>query len=321
MKKWINEQIQIQAGFTIIEALIVMSIFISLIGLSTINLLNAKHKSSLSTSVDTFIADLKQQQIKAMTGDTEGRANSGNYGIFLDAGKYTLFHDAYSATESTNFNIKLGDNIEFSNVTFPSSQIIFLQGSGEVSGYMSGSNTLTIKDIIDNSQKTILLNEYGVVTIPSPINIILNPSFESATIAPWIFFTTGTGSFNASPPAYAGEKSARVTLNTLGDNMQLYQKDLPLEPNTGYRLTFSAYSSTGHDMRVVLLKHVTPFTNYGLEYATGLTTSWNTFTTEFTTSGFSGNVNDARLMFYFVGYASPGDIYRIDNVSLEKISE
>lgn len=164
MKIWINEQIHRQAGFTIYEVLIVMAIFIILTGLLTINLLNAKHQSSLSTSVDIFISDLKQQQLKAMLGDTEGRSSSDNYGIFFGAGKYTLFHGTYYSTGSANFNINLGDKIEFSNITFPNSQILFLRGSGEIYNYASGSSTVSIKDILDNNQKTITINEYGVVT-------------------------------------------------------------------------------------------------------------------------------------------------------------
>jgi len=151
-------------GYTLTEIIIVMSILILLTGLTTISLLNAKHKSSLSASVDTFIADLKQQQLKAMLGDTEGRISSGNYGIFFAGGTYTLFHGVYSPTESTNFDLSLSDNIEFSNITFPGSQIIFLQGSGEIDNYTDGQNTITIKDIIDNNQKTLTINEHGVVT-------------------------------------------------------------------------------------------------------------------------------------------------------------
>ncbi len=150
-------------GYTLTEIIIVMSILILLTGLTTISLLNAKHKSSLSASVDTFIADLKQQQLKAMLGDTEGRISSGNYGIFFAGGTYTLFHGDYSSTDSANFDLSLGDNIEFSNITFPGSQIVFLQGSGEIDAYVSGLNTITIKDIIDNNQKTLTINEYGVV--------------------------------------------------------------------------------------------------------------------------------------------------------------
>lgn len=159
-----SKHTSLQAGFTIIEALLVMSIFIILAGLSTINLLNAKQSTSLSTSVDTFIADLKQQQLKAMVGDTEGRVASGNYGIFLGVDKYTFFHGTYSSSEPSNFNASLGDSIQFTNITFPTPQIVFLQGSGEVDNYTDGSNTITIKDIVGNNQKVITINEYGVVT-------------------------------------------------------------------------------------------------------------------------------------------------------------
>lgn len=171
MSKWIKGQIFIperlvisQAGFSLIEVITVMSIFILVTGLTTINLLNAKHISSLTTSVDIFIADLKKQQLKAMLGDTEGRSSSDKYGIFFNEKKYTLFHGDYYATDSANFTISLGDNIEFSNITFPSSQIIFLQGNGEIENYTDGTNMITIKDIIDNNQKTITINRYGVVT-------------------------------------------------------------------------------------------------------------------------------------------------------------
>lgn len=153
-----------QKGYTLTEVIIVMSTFILLTGLSTISLLGAKHRSSLSASVDTFIADLKQQQLKAMVGDTEGRAASGNYGIFFGAGTYTLFHDAYSSTDTSNFNASLGDSIQFSDITFPGSQIVFLQGSGNINNYESTMSAITIKDIVDNSQKTITINEYGVIT-------------------------------------------------------------------------------------------------------------------------------------------------------------
>jgi hypothetical protein len=41
---------------------------------------------------------------------------------------------------------------------------------------------------------------------------------------------------------------------------------------------------------------------------------------EFTTSGFSGTVNDGRLMFWLAPYDAAGDQYFIDNVSLETVS-
>jgi prepilin-type N-terminal cleavage/methylation domain-containing protein len=70
-----------RTGFTIIELMIAMGIFVIITSLVTINLLNAQHIASIDSTVTTLIADLKQQQVKAMTGDTEGRGITDQYGI------------------------------------------------------------------------------------------------------------------------------------------------------------------------------------------------------------------------------------------------
>lgn len=106
---------------------------------------------------------------------------------------------------------------------------------------------------------------------------------------------------------------------TGGTNIQLYQKGISLEPKTRYRLSFAAYSTTGHDLKVKLIKHVSPYTGYGLDQTFNLGTSWQEFSTEFITTGFSGMVNDGRLMFYLAPFAKAGDKYYIDNVLLEII--
>jgi len=151
-------------GFSLIEYLLVMAIFAILAGLITINLVNTHHRVSLDTSVNTLLADLHEQQLKAMTGDTEGRMTTDPYGIVFGTNSYTLFHGTYSPSASDNFTVSLGQQIQFGTVTFPSSQIIFLKGSGEISGFSNGQNTITVEDTTDSNQKTITINRYGVVT-------------------------------------------------------------------------------------------------------------------------------------------------------------
>jgi hypothetical protein len=48
--------------------------------------------------------------------------------------------------------------------TLPSSQLIFLKGSGEVSGYSSSTNTITLKDNDTGKTTTVTINKYGVIT-------------------------------------------------------------------------------------------------------------------------------------------------------------
>ena len=72
-------------------------------------------------------------------------------------------------------------------------------------------------------------------------------------------------------------------------------------------------------MKLRLVQHGFPFTDYGLNQTFDLGTNWQTFTTEFTAANLTATVNDSRLMFYLAPFVEAGDIYYIDDVRLEKI--
>jgi regulation of enolase protein 1 (concanavalin A-like superfamily) len=149
-------------------------------------------------------------------------------------------------------------------------------------------------------------------------NILTNPGFESGTTG-WTFYTDASATFSSVTPGFEGSKTGRVSITTPGTNVQLAQVNFPLDPNTDYRLTFAAYSNTGHDLSVSVLQNVSPYTNYGLSSSlANLTTGWQTFTVNFRTSGFSVPVSDARLRFWLAPYDATGDFYYIDNVILQK---
>jgi prepilin-type N-terminal cleavage/methylation domain-containing protein len=148
-----------QKGFTIIELIITMGILAIITSLATINLLNAQHIASIDSTTTTLISDLKQQQLKAMVGDTEGRVAADQYGIHFDADKYVLFHGSYDPTDTSNFVVELEGTLSFTNIS-GDGNIIFSQGSGE----SSGLNPIVLKDDQTNKQKTITTNVYGVIT-------------------------------------------------------------------------------------------------------------------------------------------------------------
>lgn len=149
-------------GFTLLELIVSITIVSILFALVVINLLNVKHKASLSTSIDTFITDIRNQQLKVMVGDTQGQVSMENLGIFFNADRYTLFQGNYSPAEPSNFTITLGDNIVFGNISFPSSQVVFAPKSGEIIG-ATADNTIVIQDTQTQEQKTLTINKYGVV--------------------------------------------------------------------------------------------------------------------------------------------------------------
>ena len=152
MKKYMD-------GFALVEFAIVMAVFVTLLLIATISLTTVKQKASLSTSVDILIADMKQQQLKAMVGETEGRGSADSYGLHFGTSSYVLFHGTtYISTDSANLAINLGDNI---NVASSPADIIFSQLSGNVA---SGSAIITLRDATTTLQKTVNMNKYGIVT-------------------------------------------------------------------------------------------------------------------------------------------------------------
>ena len=114
---------------------------------------------------------------------------------------------------------------------------------------------------------------------------------------------------------YGGSGHAGQVVVSGGSSWELRQYNLALEPNTAYRLRFEGKADGSRNLSVQLLKHGSPYTNYGLSESVSLNTGWQTTSYEFTTSGFSSPVNDARLRFRI--YAA--GVYPFDNVVLEKV--
>lgn len=158
----------------------------------------------------------------------------------------------------------------------------------------------------------------GLALLSPPASILSNPGFESGT-SPWVFYTNGSGTFNVDAAGNGSANAGHVVITTAGTNVQLYQANTIIESNTLYQLSFKAYSNTGDDVWLTLHKHGSPYTNYGLSKSVDLTTSWQEYSIQFTTSGFSNTVYDGRMVFLLSNYNSSGDEYFFDDVVLTKL--
>jgi hypothetical protein len=162
----------------------------------------------------------------------------------------------------------------------------------------------------------------GTITVPVPppaTNLVVNGGFESGT-ASWTFQTNGAGSFTAVSPGNVGAKAGQVSITTPGTAVQLFQRNISLTSGGQYRLSFKAICNTGHDVQLSVFKHASPFTPYGLtNQVFNLTTSWASYSVDFTASGFAGTVGDARLRFWVSPYDASGDVYQFDDVRLEQL--
>ena len=152
-----------QAGFTLIEILIAIGILTVLAALTVINLGQPQVTASLQGATETLVADLKGQQLQAMAGDNNGTASQQMHGLVVASNHYTLFAGAsFDSGDTTNFDVTPGGAITFTS-TLTDDQIQFAKGSGEVSGYDSGHNTITVHNGSDS--KTVTINRLGTVTV------------------------------------------------------------------------------------------------------------------------------------------------------------
>ncbi|NTV31009.1 hypothetical protein HGA91_03470 [candidate division WWE3 bacterium] len=154
----------------------------------------------------------------------------------------------------------------------------------------------------------------GFTPTPTPASstsVIQNGGFTNGS-NDWTFYTDGTGEFTVATPGMSGD-AGHITVANAGTNTQLYQTGITLSAATRYTLSFDALSSSNGSIDVNIHKHTSPYSNYGLShYQPSLSASWQHYETTFSTSGFTGSTNDARLRITFL---SSGD-FAFDNVSL-----
>lgn len=151
-------------GFVFIELVVVLGILSLLLGLVIISISNLRPSAAIDTTITTFITDLKNQQTKVMVGDTEGRGVSDNYSVYIQPSSYTLFHGVtYSALDATNFTVAVDASLQLST-TFAGNKIVFATNSGEITNFVPGQDSITIRDSSTGKQTTIQINKYGAVT-------------------------------------------------------------------------------------------------------------------------------------------------------------
>lgn len=152
-------------GFTIIEISIVITILIVLSTLVLVNLSGFQTRSETDLFLLQLNSDIKQQQLKAMNGVKENSPNPTSFGIYFDVNEYTLFEGtSYSESDPTNFVLSNPTGIQFSTVEFTNSSIVFEKGSGEITGYVDGNDSITILHSGSGNTTQLSMNKLGVFT-------------------------------------------------------------------------------------------------------------------------------------------------------------
>lgn len=151
------------SGFTLIELLVTVLITAILLGLISINLGRPQTTANVTTSIDSLLNDLKSQQLLAMSGDKGSQTNAQPHGIYFQSTQYVLFAGtSYSASDSYNYTVALPASTRLTT-TFPSSQVVFNTGAGDVQGFTNGSNTITLTS--GTLTRTITINRLGALVV------------------------------------------------------------------------------------------------------------------------------------------------------------
>lgn len=152
-----------EKGFTLVEVLVTALIAGLLSMFVLINVMRPQSSASLQSAVNTLTTDLSSQQLKSMSGE-RGILEASPSGIFFGTTSYTLFTGGnYKSDDPGNFVVDLPANTKFSEISFPSSSIIFATTSGEVVNFSPSQNFVTIQ-WSDFATKKISINKYGRVT-------------------------------------------------------------------------------------------------------------------------------------------------------------
>jgi len=147
-----------QRGYTLIELMLVLAIMLILLRLTTISLSSSQQKVSTTEAEQVLLTDLRQQQLKAMIGDTEGRSEQDAYGVHFDLNQYVLFHGTYTPADPANFTVDLNQGLQFNPA---GTDIIFQRISGEIP---VSSISVDLENTTNGETKIMVINKYGVVT-------------------------------------------------------------------------------------------------------------------------------------------------------------
>lgn len=150
-------------GFTLPELVISLGILTIIFGITIVTLIGSQRVTETSALVDTLLADIRDQQNKAMAQNTAGASDNYDFGVYLNGGSYVLFRgNVYNASDPLNFVVDLTEGLNIINVTLPNSSIVFESGSGELLGYTPGSDSFIVEDVTGSGNVGITLNRYGI---------------------------------------------------------------------------------------------------------------------------------------------------------------
>lgn len=151
-------------GFTLIELIVSMGIFMLIVGFSGLAYLNIQKSTDLTNQTTQLISSFRQAQALAIGGQTLDDASNTNVGIHFEEDSYTIFiGSSYDPNNTSNIITNLPNQIAI-NYILPSANLLFTARTGEINVFDSAKNIITIIHQ-DGQSKTINFNRLGIVDL------------------------------------------------------------------------------------------------------------------------------------------------------------
>jgi prepilin-type N-terminal cleavage/methylation domain-containing protein len=147
-------------GFTLIELIIVVGIFLLLVALVVPALVFFKRQSLLDSTAQEIFNTLRLAQNKTLSSE-----GASSFGVYFETNKFTLFKGAvYSAGAPDNEIHNLDTTLRISEINLGGSQVVF----DRLSGTTANSGFLKIESVQDSTKnKYVYIENSGTVSLSS----------------------------------------------------------------------------------------------------------------------------------------------------------
>lgn len=151
-----------QNGTTLVEVIVATAIFMVIVGTASYYHWSIVRQTGLDSYVNTFMQAAAEARNAAMAGRTHNGIIAP-FGIHLENNRYVYFAgNQYVSGQEGNIATQLPSYLTLDYSRWPSQDIIFAADTGEITNFSPNQNQLIFRDN-QNRQKTLLLNQYGVI--------------------------------------------------------------------------------------------------------------------------------------------------------------
>ncbi|MBI2036448.1 prepilin-type N-terminal cleavage/methylation domain-containing protein [Candidatus Microgenomates bacterium] len=159
MKKGAN------AGFTIVEVLVVIFVLTLIIGLPMIFLWGIGRSDALNASTREVVGVLGEAQTNTISGLSKDGQEPSVHGIYFSANYYVMFKGTtYDVNDSQNERTDLPLGITFSQIQLPQSSVVFDRVSGSIANYDPAQNFVVVLETNTQKSKTITISKTGGIS-------------------------------------------------------------------------------------------------------------------------------------------------------------